>query len=360
MKEAPDQDTELFFRTSKGGYRAALTPEMGVTGLGAHIIILDDPIDASNANNQAECLKTNLWIDQVLSTRASDPPTCKYILVMQRIGEYDTSAHISERTDWTRLILPARCEKTTDIPTGLGKAKQFKTGELLHPARLTAKFLEEQREQMQDAAFMAQYQQHPVAVGAGLIDISQFCYTHKLPIHHLDYSFISIDPASGAVGGNPTAVQCYRIRNGLLFMTHSFTGHWPLPKLVDLIFAVRKQQNLRGIVIEYAGYGIGVCESVYEEMNSDDRYHNFCRVKPITSKSERMFQAMIQVKKKNVFLPYDAPWKDKFLSEVKAFPGGAHDDQVDAFSQAVFFYRKRRHFWTKPTDAARESYLCTY
>ena len=357
MKEAATKDTELIFRTSKGGGRIALTPEMGVTGLGADLVILDDPIDASNAYNQAACLKTNTWIDQVLSTRVNDPAKCRFILVQQRIGEYDTSAHIADRKEWTHLVLQARAEKTVEIPIGPGQTKIFRKGELLHPARLSAKFLEEQREQMGDAAFMAQYQQHPVPVGAGIIDVSLFNYCKSPPVHHLDYSFMSIDPASGSPDGSYTAVQLFRIRHGLLFMTQSFRGRLPHPKLVDMIFGVRKQQDIQGLVLEHAGYGVGICESVYERMEMEDRFHNYHVIKPRTSKPDRMFQAMLQVKEKNVFLPSDAPWKEAFLNEVKAFPGGEFDDQVDAFSQAVHFYRTRRQHWSSPTDDDRNSYL---
>jgi len=36
-----------------------------------------------------------------------------------------------------------------------------------------------------------------------------------------------------------------------------------------------------------------------------------------------------------VYLPFTAPWLEDFELEISAFPGGAHDDQVDAFSQLL-------------------------
>ena len=39
----------------------------------------------------------------------------------------------------------------------------------------------------------------------------------------------------------------------------------------------------------------------------------------------------------NILLPMSAPWLDVFRNELKAFPNGTHDDQVDSFSQAVLF-----------------------
>lgn len=356
MKGAPDKDTELIFRTSEGGGRIAISPEMGVTGLGGDMIVIDDPIDASNATNQAQCLKTNDWIDQVLSTRLNDPAKSPIILVMQRIGEYDTCAHIQDRPGWASLILPAIFEQDEWVNIGGGEQRFVKKGELLHPARLTMKYLEEQRKIMLDAPFQAQYQQHPVPVGSGLIDIGLFRYCELPPVHHLDYSFLSVDPATGNPAGSFTAVQLYHIRHGLLFMVKAFRGHWTLPKLVDLIFAVRKQENIQGIVLEHVGYGVGVCESVFARMSFEDRHHNYHIIRPKTSKENRMFKAMNEVKSKNVFLMHGQPWVGPLLDEIRAFPGGKFDDQVDAFSQAVHFYQTRRCMWAEPTDEAREKY----
>lgn len=42
-----------------------------------------------------------------------------------------------------------------------------------------------------------------------------------------------------------------------------------------------------------------------------------------------------------VWLPRDAAWLAAFESELLAFPQGAHDDQVDAFSQYLNWVRER-------------------
>jgi predicted phage terminase large subunit-like protein len=39
----------------------------------------------------------------------------------------------------------------------------------------------------------------------------------------------------------------------------------------------------------------------------------------------------------NIYLPHpqNAPWVNDFIEECAAFPNGAHDDQVDAMTQAL-------------------------
>jgi predicted phage terminase large subunit-like protein len=46
----------------------------------------------------------------------------------------------------------------------------------------------------------------------------------------------------------------------------------------------------------------------------------------------------------NVYLPHPdyAPWVCDFIEECAAFPNGAHDDQVDAMTQALLWFNRPR------------------
>ena len=52
-----------------------------------------------------------------------------------------------------------------------------------------------------------------------------------------------------------------------------------------------------------------------------------------------------------VYLPRQAQWLDEFKAEILAFPRGKHDDQVDAFSQAL-----QRAFAPPPPTALFDRY----
>ena len=73
MQPIADKNTALVFRTSQGGERKAFSVESKITGQGSHYTILDDPLDASDAQNGAICDKTNNWIANVLSNRFYRP-----------------------------------------------------------------------------------------------------------------------------------------------------------------------------------------------------------------------------------------------------------------------------------------------
>jgi len=52
-------------------------------------------------------------------------------------------------------------------------------------------------------------------------------------------------------------------------------------------------------------------------------------------KISRGYDAAPFIASGNVVLPQDAPWLSDFLSEVAAFPAGAHDDQLDPMFDAI-------------------------
>jgi predicted phage terminase large subunit-like protein len=71
---------------------------------------------------------------------------------------------------------------------------------------------------------------------------------------------------------------------------------------------------------------------------------------PEGSKESRAWSVTAEVEAGNVFLPHPTlcPWVDEFIEELAAFPNAPHDDDVDAFSQAMIEIRKRRA--RNPTD----------
>ena len=62
-------------------------------------------------------------------------------------------------------------------------------------------------------------------------------------------------------------------------------------------------------------------------------------IAPWSSKEDRFVGTLGEVEAGNILLPVAAPWLDAFRAELKAFPNGKHDDQVDSFSQAVHYLR---------------------
>jgi len=68
------------------------------------------------------------------------------------------------------------------------------------------------------------------------------------------------------------------------------------------------------------------------------------KLTPEGDKTMRMYNETARIEAGSVSLPRRAPWLEDFRREICAFPGGRHNDQVDAFSQALnraFQYRRQ-------------------
>ncbi len=102
----PDQDVKSRFVNKDKGSRQSVSVSGGVTGDGADIRIVDDALDASNADNEDQLKKVNEWNDTTFSTRVKSPKYKPQITVMQRLSPNDLSGHLIERGT-NILCLPA-------------------------------------------------------------------------------------------------------------------------------------------------------------------------------------------------------------------------------------------------------------
>jgi predicted phage terminase large subunit-like protein len=99
-------------------------------------------------------------------------------------------------------------------------------------------------------------------------------------------------------------------------------------------------------LVEDKANGPAVVQSLRHEIPG------FVEVNPEGGKASRAAAASPQLESGNWYLPHPmlAPWVDAFISECAAFPAGAHDDQVDAWSQGA---KRLLTIKAKPSQPAR-------
>nr|WP_321510266.1 phage terminase large subunit [uncultured Hyphomonas sp.] len=341
LKGVLTKDSEREFTTLQGGGRIAISVDSNVTGRGGDVIVIDDPLDASDADSETACFAVNKWIDETLSTRTNNPATTPIVLVMQRLSIYDPAAHLIEQENWTQLSFPAIAVRNEKIPIGAGLFHERKVGDVLHPERYPREYLDKQRGVMGHRAFEAQFQQAPVPDGGGIIDLSKFRRYGDLPKLR-DLTFYSIDAASGTDSGSYSVIMGFRIIDGQLYLTNVFRKRCTFPKLFRTVLKTSLCYRPDHLIIEKASNGIALIEQLNEEMRGTDfceRYPYFVqKVSPTENKVTRMEKAMIAVEQGKVLLPEEAEWLPALEAELRAFPNGRYNDQVDALSQAVKFF----------------------
>jgi hypothetical protein len=150
------------FETSAGGGRLSTSVGGVITGRGADIVIIDDPMKGDDALSEVRRKEVLEWFDNALSSRLDDQAKSSIILVMQRLHEADLAGELLRRGTWDELRLSAIATKDELVPLTRGRFHQRREGYPLHAARLSLAELEIKRKE-EPYVFAAQWQQDPVS-----------------------------------------------------------------------------------------------------------------------------------------------------------------------------------------------------
>ena len=126
------------FVTTKQGNRFATSVGGVLTGRGADIIIIDDPLKPDEALSSSRRTAGNGWYDNTVLSRLNDKARGCIIIIMQRLHQDDLVGHVLEQEDWEVLSLPAIAEfDQVHIIHGPFGRRDFRrvAGTALHPER---------------------------------------------------------------------------------------------------------------------------------------------------------------------------------------------------------------------------------
>ena len=122
-----------------------------------------------------------------------------------------------------------------------------------------------------------------------------------------------------------------------LFLLHVFRKKLDYPALKQAVRDQAQQWNVKNVIIEDKASGTQLIqELVYEGMHGVKKYDP-----EIKEKIMRMHAASSTIENGFVHLPEQAEWLAAYLHELKTFPLGKNDDQVDSTSQALDWIRLR-------------------
>src|SRR5438445_5831870 len=86
---APHRQAVQEFITTRQGYRLATSTGGVLTGRGADIILIDDPLKPEEALSEAQRQAANDWYDHTLYSRQNDKRRSAIVMIMQRLQEDD-------------------------------------------------------------------------------------------------------------------------------------------------------------------------------------------------------------------------------------------------------------------------------
>ncbi len=342
---APHRQAVQEFITTRQGYRLATSTGGVLTGRGADIILIDDPLKPEEALSEAQRQAANEWYDHTLYSRQNDKRRGAIVIIMQRLHEDDLVGHVLGQEQWEILSFPAIAEKDEEhrIETILEpRCFARRQGEALHPDREPLEVLDRIRRTIGEYNFAGQYQQSPAPLGGGLVKAEWFKrYRENEQPERFDRIVQSWDTANKATELSDFSVcTTWGVSGKDLFLISVFRRRLEYPALKR---AVREQQSLFGatvVLIEDKASGTQLIQELIT-----DGCHGVTRYQPTGDKIMRLHAQTAMIENGFVHIPETAPWLAEYLHELTVFPKGKHDDQADSTAQFLDWFKMPMPGW---------------
>lgn len=375
---APDAGAVENWETDKGGRMAVRSIGADLTGFGAKVLVIDDPHkNFAEAHSLEARDRVWSWWRSDVQTRLQPPSLV--IVIMTRwheddlVGRLLSAEHEGDPDEWEVIRFPAIAEAGDVLGRNLGDP-------------LFSPLVEETREealrrwgrvesQVGRYTWAALYQQRPAPARGAIFNIDDWRFWTTNPDRADGVKTILIDPVSFhggkwldswdmafkgtgtsdfvvgqrwvKVGANRYLVGQQRARMTFTETLAAMT-RWAGHDDDTSPFGQFVHQRL----VEDKANGAAVIDSMR------DKIAGIKPVSPRDSKESRARAVTPEIESGNVLLPDPLmpgfEWVQDLLDEFRQFPSGAHDDQVDAATQALRAFREvQAGGVSRPGGAAR-------
>jgi predicted phage terminase large subunit-like protein len=326
--------------TSDGGYYRSVGVGGSLTGTGANILIIDDPVkDWQEANSLTTREKIWDWWTSTAYTRLA--PKSGVLVIQTRWHEDDLGGRLEkqmledpESDQWTIVKYPAIAEEDE---------ANRKKGEALHPERYPEKKLLGIKSNVGKRVWSALYQQNPRPVGGRYLkrDWFQIIDPKDVPKQLMWVRFWDLAIKAKKHNDHTASCQMAIGRDGKIYVRRmlNFKSEWGGTK--ERIIARGKEEG--GIVgIESVG---GFSIAATEIAKSLKGYARIQEVFPNTDKLTRAINWIDKAETGMLYLVDEGDWIEKFLDQAEAFDPAQtkqEDDMVDAVSGCYVLHKELR------------------
>lgn len=320
-----------------------------ITGKGAHLLLVDDPLkNAEEASSETIREKHKDWWRSTFYTRAE--PDAAIVVIQTRWHEDDLAGWLlSQELDedpecWHVLNLEAiREEVPQEFPPSCVTLEDWrKPGEALCPERYPIDKLRRMERRIGGYYFGALYQQRPTALAGDIFKREwwEFYTTPDTPIPGIRMLPPTLDRVIQSWDMTFKDEDQNDYVSGQVWASR-FTDFYLLDRVNERMSftascaAVEtmgaKWPKARGKYIEDKANGPAIINALRRQVGG------IVPVKPDGGKVPRAYAVQPYVEARQCYLPHPriAPWVEDFIRQLAQFPRGTHDDDVDACTQAL-------------------------
>lgn len=320
----------------------------GLTGMGSSIAIVDDAVkDRMSADSPT--IRQNIW-DWYTSTLYTRLAPGGGVIVMNTrwhaddlTGRLLEAERAGEGDHWKVINFPAIAETDEYYQ---GKLMR-KAGEALHPERYPLEQLLAIKQAIGSRDWAALYQQHPIPDGGAIFKAEWLRFWLPKDLPNFDMVLTSWDMTFKEGTDNDFVVgQVWGRAGANFYLLDQVRGRWGFTEtLHNFQRLAKKWPMVRRHLIEDKANGPAVIDTLRNVVAG------IIPVEPCGSKVARAHAVTTYFEAGNVFIPHPslAPWVNDCMAELTTFPSAAHDDQVDAATQAVFDMQTKRPMYIDPS-----------
>lgn len=314
----------------QGGMLISRGVMSGITGQGADLLIIDDPIK-TRAEANSETYRNSLWAEwqDSLSTRLHKNSIV--IIIMTRWHEDDLVGRLlnpeyGEPLPWQYINLPLEAEDN-DI---LGRER----GEPLWGDMYGYEFIAERKTYPQ--SFNALFQGRPTSEEGNIIKRASWQYYNKTDvfIESLPQIVLSVDASfkDGKRNDN-CSLQVWGKKGADYYLVDNVTRKMGFTEtLQNIKNLLVKYPKIRAKFVEDKANGSAIIDVLNRQIGG---FIPVSADAQTGGKVARVYAVEPYITSGNVYLPRGEEWLGEFVEEFASFPNGKNDDQVDCASQAL-------------------------
>ena len=329
IKLKEDQSGKTDFLNTLGGQRYVTSTTSAVTGVHAHQIIVDDPIDPRQSASATEREAADNHL-KTLSTRKVDKRATVTILIMQRVHEEDPTALMLQNSNVKHICLPA---ELSDQIKPANLADMYRYG-LLDPGRLNREALAEAKSKLGSYGYAGQFGQTPAPPEGGIFKKEFFSIVDwSAKIAALDWHFVADTAYTEKEKNDPSGWLAYARDGADYYIRNAETIRVEFPALCKALpaFAMLNGYTRKSIIeVEPKASGKSLVQVLKAETGL-----NVKEGKTPTKDKEARARLVSPICEAGRVKLIRGPWNAAFIDEVCTFPRAAHDELVDCLTMIL-------------------------